>query len=95
MPAPPSAATALLSAAAGGRAEKAALGDHTPAGYGQRARFYAISPEARLLYTKGVANYLVFLAENTKLVPADRCAAVRAKLDAFTSYDELIADIAR
>ena len=81
--------------AAGGRAEKAALGDHTPAGYGQRARFYAISPEARLLYTKGVANYLVFLAENTKLVPADRCAAVRAKLDAFTSYDELIADIAR
>jgi len=81
--------------AAGGRAEKTALGDHTPAGYGQRARFYAISPEARLLYTKGVANYLVFLAENTKLVPADRCAAVRAKLDAFTSYDELIADIAR
>lgn len=81
--------------AAGGRAEKAALGDHTAGGYGQRARFYAISPEARLLYTKGVANYLVFLAENTKLVPADRCAAVRAKLDAFTSYDELIADIAR
>jgi hypothetical protein len=81
--------------AGGGRAEKAALGDHTPAGYGQRARFYAISPEAQLLYAKGVASYLVFLAENTKLVPADRCAAVRAKLAAFASYDELLNDIAR
>ena len=34
--------------AADGRAEKAALGDHTPAGYRQRARFYAISDEGRL-----------------------------------------------
>jgi hypothetical protein len=80
--------------AAGGRAEKSALGDHTPAGYGQRARFYAISPEARLLYAKGVASYLVFLAENTKLVTPERCAAVRAKLEAFTTYDELLNDIA-
>jgi hypothetical protein len=30
--------------AAGGKPEKAALGDHSPAGYQQRARFYAISP---------------------------------------------------
>ncbi len=80
--------------AAGGRAEKAALGDHTAAGYGQRARFYAISPEARLLYAKGVAGYLVFLAENTRLAPADRCAAARAKLAAYASYEELLNDIA-
>ncbi|MEO7413613.1 MAG: tagaturonate epimerase family protein, partial [Opitutaceae bacterium] len=34
--------------AADGRTEKSALGDHTPAGYQQRARFYAISDEGRL-----------------------------------------------
>ena len=34
--------------AAHGRAEKAALGDHTPAGYRQRARFYSVSDEGRL-----------------------------------------------
>ena len=33
--------------AAGGRPDKSALGDHTPAGYRQRARFYAISAEGR------------------------------------------------
>ncbi len=53
--------------AAGGRPEKSALGDHTPAGYAQRARFYAISPEARLRFAKRVAAYLVFLAETTGL----------------------------
>ncbi|MFT3830121.1 MAG: tagaturonate epimerase family protein [Opitutaceae bacterium] len=81
--------------AGGGRAEKAALGDHTPAGYGQRARFYAISAEAQLLFAQGIAGYLVFLAENTKLVPAARCAAARAKLAAFASYEELLNDIAQ
>ncbi len=52
--------------AAGGRPEKAALGDHSAAGYAQRARFYAVSPEARLRYAQGVAGYLVFLAEHTR-----------------------------
>ena len=80
--------------AGGGRAEKAALGDHTPAGYGQRARFYAISPEARLLFAKGIASYLVFLAENTKLVSAEHCAKARAQLAAYASYDELLNAIA-
>ncbi len=56
--------------AAGGRPDKTALGDHSPAGYAQRARFYAISPEARLNYAKAVAGYIVFLAENTGLVDA-------------------------
>ena len=49
--------------AAGGRADKSALGDHSPAGYAQRARFYAISADARLRYSKAVAGYIVFLAQ--------------------------------
>lgn len=79
--------------AAGGRAEKAALGDHSPAGYAQRARFYAISPDARLRFLKGVAGYIVFLADTTGLAPASRCATARARLERYTSLDELLADI--
>ncbi len=81
--------------AAGGRPEKSALGDHTPGGYAQRARFYAISPEARLNYARGVAGYLIFLAEHTGLVAAGRCAAARKLLDRYQSYDELVGDISR
>jgi hypothetical protein len=81
--------------AAGGRPDKAALGDHTPAGYAQRARFYAISPEARLNYAKGVAGYLIFLAEHTGLVPVVRCAAARKLLAGYDSYDELFDGISR
>jgi hypothetical protein len=85
----------LFVLAAHGRAEKAALGDHSPAGYAQRARFYAISAEARLLYAKGVANYLIFLAENTGLAPAARCAGARKLLERYTSLGALLADISR
>ena len=81
--------------AAGGRAEKAALGDHSPAGYAQRARFYAISSEARLHYARGVAGYLIFLAETTGLVPAVRCAAARKLLDGYTKLADLLDDISR
>ena len=81
--------------AGGGRPEKAALGDHTPAGYRQRARFYAISPEARLLYAKGVAGYLVFLAEHTGLVPAERCVAAGRRLSGYNSLDDWLNDISR
>ena len=81
--------------AAGGRAEKAALGDHSPVGYRQRARFYAISPEARLLYAKGVAGYIVFLAESTGLVGAERCAAVKSLLARVATYDEFVGEISR
>lgn len=76
--------------AAGGRAEKGALGDHTAAGYRQRARFYAISAEGRLGYAKNVASYLIFLAENTGLASAQRCAEAKARLDAAASLDELL-----
>jgi len=71
--------------AADGRAEKSALGDHTAAGYRQRARFYAISEEGRLGFAKNIAAYLLFLAENTGLAPAARVAEARAKLEATPS----------
>lgn len=81
----------LFVLAAEGRPEKPALGDHGPAGYRQRARFYAISKEARLRYAKHVAEYLLFLAENTGLASAVRCHEVRARLEAITRVDELLA----
>lgn len=81
--------------AAGGRSDKAALGDHTPAGYAQRARFYAISAEARLRYAQRVAAYLIFLAEHTGLVARERCAAAAKLLAGYTSLDALLGDISR
>jgi tagaturonate epimerase len=81
--------------AAGGRPEKSALGDHSPAGYNQRARFYSISEDARLLFAKGVAGYIVFLAEHTGLVPAERCAAARRLLERIRTHDELLNEISK
>jgi len=78
-----------------GRAEKSALGDHSPAGYRQRARFYSISDEGRLLYSKNVARYIVFLAENTALATKERCAAAFSLLDRYTSLAEMLGDISR
>jgi hypothetical protein len=79
--------------AAGGQPAKAALGDHSPAGYRQRARFYAISAGARLLYSKGVARYLIFLAETTGLASAERCAAARERLAGQPTLEAMLADI--
>ncbi len=79
--------------AAEGRADKAALGDHTAAGYRQRERFYAISDEARLLFSKRVATYLVFLAEQTGLVAAAKCTRVCERLLAYTSLEAMHNDI--
>jgi hypothetical protein len=83
----------LFVLAAGGRADKAALGDHTAAGYRQRARFYAISDEARLNYLKNVAAYIVFLAEHTGLVTPERAADARAQLRECATLDRFFADI--
>ena len=79
--------------AAGGRPQKAALGDHTCSGYQQRARFYGISREARLLYARNVAGYLIFLAEHTGLVPRHRCDGARSRLGSYQSLDGMIDDI--
>ena len=81
--------------AAGGRPEKAALGDHSPAGYAQRARFYGISAETRLLFSKRVAAYLLFLAENTGLATPERCAAAGKLLAGYTTLDAMLNDISR
>src|SRR6185436_12664818 len=76
-----------------GKHDKQSLGDHSPAGYRQRARFYAISDEGQLRYAQGVARYLCFLAETTGLAAKEVCASARAKLDGFARYAELVADI--
>ncbi len=83
----------LFVLAAGGGADRKALGDHSPRGYRQRARFYAISGEARLNFARGVARYIIFLAENTGLAPAGRCAAARKLLDRYVTLADLLADI--
>ncbi len=78
-----------------GRAEKAALGDHSTAGYRQRARFYTISAEGRLLYARNVASYIVFLAENTGLAPRERCAAATRLLGSYGTLEQMLNDISR
>ncbi|MDP0501295.1 MAG: tagaturonate epimerase family protein [Verrucomicrobiota bacterium JB022] len=80
--------------AANGKAEKAALGDHTAAGYNQRARFYSISDEARLKYAQRVAEYLIFLTECTGIVTAEKAAKVSQELASYKTYNELVASIA-
>ena len=77
-----------------GKHDKASLGDHSPAGYKQRARFYAISDEGRLRYAQGVARYLCFLTETTGLAAPAACEKARQRLDGFKRYQDLIADIA-
>jgi hypothetical protein len=79
--------------AAGGRPDKTSLGDHSPAGYAQRARFYSISPEARLNYSKAVADYIIFLAATTGLVAPNSCATAAARLDRYTSLEEMLSEI--
>ena len=83
----------LFILAAGGKAEKAALGDHSPAGYRQRERFYRISEQGRLGFARNVARYLIFLAETTGLVAADNCTAARNRLAGYSSYQSLLDDI--
>ncbi|MFZ9838804.1 MAG: tagaturonate epimerase family protein [Opitutaceae bacterium] len=85
----------LFVLAAGGRADKAALGDHTPAGYAQRARFYRISPAGRLLFARHVAAYLIFLAEETGLVAPATCAGARTLLARYGTLEEMLDDISR
>ena len=81
--------------AAGGRADKSALGDHTPAGYQQRARFYKISDEGRLNFARNIASYIVFLAENTGLAAPATCTAARKLLERYGSLDEMLNDISK
>ncbi len=81
--------------AADGRPEKSALGDHSPAGYRQRARFYRISDEGRLNFARNIASYIVFLAENTGLAPRERCQGALALLKRYRTMEEMVGDISR
>ncbi|MDP3072018.1 MAG: tagaturonate epimerase family protein [Opitutaceae bacterium] len=85
----------LFVLAAQGRAEKAALGDHTAAGYRQRARFYSVSDEGRLHFAKNIAAYIVFLAEHTGLAPAATCAAAGKLLAGYATLDAMLNDISK
>ncbi len=80
--------------AAEGSPEKKALGDHSPKGYQQRKRFYSISDEGRLLYSKRVVEYIIFLAENTGLVDSEVCENAKAELSLIDSYSSFIDSIA-
>ena len=84
----------LFVLAAGGRADPAALGDHGVDGYRQRARFYAISAQARLAYARNVAPYIIGLAETTGLAGDGICAAARARLVCHQTLAAFLADIA-
>lgn len=79
--------------AARGAPSKFSLGDHTEAGYQQRSRFYSISDEGRLRYAVRVAQYIVFLAKTTGLVSKDLCETAEAKLEAYASLEDFVADI--
>jgi hypothetical protein len=79
--------------AAGGRPDKTSLGDHSPAGYAQRSRFYTISSEARFNYAKAVGNYMIFLAATTGLVAPNTCATAAARLDHYSSLEEMLSEI--
>jgi hypothetical protein len=70
------------------------LGDHGPRGYAQRARFYGVSDEARLGYARGVASYILSLAEATGLADADRVSTARARLATLADYAALERDLA-
>jgi len=81
----------LYQLAGGGSAAR--LGDHGPAGYAQRGRFYGISDETRLNFAKNVANYILFLAETTGLSTASAVAEARSKLAAFSDYEALLSSL--
>ena len=77
--------------AAGGSTSR--LGDHGPAGYAQRARFYAVSPQARLGCARNVAGYSLFVAEATGLASAAAVAGARRKLEALRDHDAFLRDL--
>ena len=61
--------------------------------FDERARFYAISAEGRLNFSRNIARYIVFLAENTGLAPAAVCAAAIRRLDTYLDVGQMLADI--
>jgi hypothetical protein len=83
----------LFVLAAEGSSQKESLGDHSPAGYRQRSRFYSISDEGRLLYAQRVAEYILFLAETTGISQSEICARAREELQSFSSFEDFLKSI--
>ena len=81
--------------AAGGSAEKNSLGDHSSEGYKQRKRFYSISEQGKLLYSKRVSEYIIFLAHNTGLVSSGICVDALSELETFSEYSEFVESISK
>ncbi|MBT5715879.1 MAG: hypothetical protein HOI70_03110 [Opitutae bacterium] len=81
--------------AADGSSDKKALGDHSAKGYKQRNRFYSISDEGRLLYSKRVAEYILFLAENTGLATSEQCNNAMEELARIETFGEFIESISK
>jgi hypothetical protein len=71
----------------------ARLGDHGPAGYAQRARFYSVSPEARLRFARNIAEYILFVAGATGLAGAAAVAAARRRLETFRDHEDFLRDL--
>ena len=81
--------------AASGSSEKTQLGSHEAAGYRQRQRFYeGVSAEGRLLFAKGIARYIIFLARTTGMVSKAKCDEVLSLLESYSTYKQLLNDIA-
>ena len=83
----------LFVLAAGGSAEKTSLGDHSSEGYRQRKRFYSISEQGKLLYSKRVSEYIIFLAQNTGLVSSKICMDALSELETFNEYSDFVESI--
>ena len=81
--------------AAGGSAEKNSLGDHSSEGYRQRKRFYSISEQGKLLYSKRVSEYIIFLAQNTGLVSAGIVLDALSELETFSEYSDFVESISK
>ena len=79
--------------AARGSAEKTSLGDHSSEGYRQRKRFYSISEQGKLLYSKRVSEYIIFLAQNTGLVSSKICKDALSELETFNEYSDFVESI--
>jgi len=77
-----------------GKAEKQALGNHTPAGFAQRGQFYGhISDEGQLNFAKNIALYIIFLARTTGQATSEKCDAAEGKLKGYAEYQNLLDDI--
>ena len=69
------------------------VGDHSSEGYRQRKRFYSISEQGKLLYSKRVSEYIIFLAQNTGLVSSKICKDALSELETFNEYSDFVESI--